>query len=110
MARLTAPSHLTPSSKSLFRRIASDYQLDREPAALETLRLACEALDRCAEARQVIEAEGALTADRFGAPKAHPAVAIERDSRIAALRAFRELSLDGEYTEPRIPRTNGATS
>lgn len=110
MARLTAPPHLSPSSKSLFRRIVSDYTLEREPAALETLRLACEALDRCAEARQVIEVEGALMTDRFGQPNTHPAVAIERDSRIAALRAFRELSLDAEYTEPRIPRTNGARS
>jgi len=72
----------------------ADYELDREPHALETLRLACEALDRCAEAREVLASEGPYVRDRFGQVRAHPAVAVERDSRLAALRAFRELSLD----------------
>ena len=104
MSRPTAPAHLSPSSKRLYRRIVADYQLGREPAALETLRLALESLDRCTEAREVIDQEGALYLDRFGQPKPHPAISIERDSRIAALRAFRELSLDSEYVEARPPR------
>ena len=105
MSRPTAPLHLSPESKRLYRKIVADYALGREPAALETLRLACEALDRCTAAREVIDTEGALTIDRFGQSKPHPAIGIERDSRIAALRAFRELSLDSEFTEPRSPRT-----
>lgn len=108
---IAAPRHLSPSSRKLFRRVVADYELDREPHALETLRLACEALDRCAEARDVLAADGAILRDRFGQARAHPAVAIERDSRLAALRAFRELSLDGQAPEDvRPPRVNGALS
>jgi hypothetical protein len=78
-----------------------------EPHALRVLTLACEALDRCEGARKAIKRHGTTYVDRFGAPKARPEVAIERDSRIAAIRAFRELSLDGAMPEPRMPRIGG---
>ena len=108
---LHAPKHLSPSSRKLFRRLAVDYDLAREPHALEVLRLACEALDRGEQARDVLMRDGAYTADRFGQVRAHPAVAVERDSRVAALRSLRELGLDGEEPEPRPPRRgSGALS
>jgi phage terminase small subunit len=91
-----APGHLSQRSRKLYRQLAEDYRIDREPHALEILRLACEAIDRCAEARDAIAQDGALVTDRFGQKRAHPGIAIERDSRVAALRALRELSLDGE--------------
>jgi hypothetical protein len=75
------------------------------------LRLACEALDRCEQARAAIARDGPFIEDRAGQPKAHPAIAVERDSRLAAMRAFRELSLDGQMPdEVRPPRvgTGGA--
>jgi len=102
---LHAPKHLSSQSKRLYRQLAVDYELGREPHALEVLRLALEAVDRCAQARDVLALNGGpFIADRFGVPKAHPAVAVERDARLAALRAFRELALDGEEPEPRPPR------
>ena len=112
MVKTAAPSHLTPARKRLYRQLVADYGLEREPHALETLRLACEALDRCHEARQQLAEHGAVYEDRFGQPKASPWVAIERDSRVAAVRCFRELSLDaGEYTDSRPPRIgSGALS
>jgi len=82
----------------------ADYGLSDEPHALEVLRLACEALDRCEEARTALALHGTTFVDRFGSPKARPEVAIERDSRLAAMRAFRELSLDAEMPEALPPR------
>ncbi len=112
MANPGAPSHLTPASKKLFRKIANDYALWNESHALEVLRLGCEAIDRGTQARREIEANGAVYVDRFGAPRSSPWTMIERDARLHAIRAFRELSLDaGEYTDSRPPRVgSGALS
>jgi phage terminase small subunit len=102
---IAAPKHLSDSSSELYLQLAEEYQLDREPHALEVLRLACEALDRCAQARKAIETDGPIVINRFGEKRTHPAVALERDSRTAALRALRELSLDGEASDDvRPPR------
>jgi hypothetical protein len=91
--------------------VVDDFDLGLEPHAREVLRLALAALDRADEARQVVEAEGMTYANRFGEPRAHPAVAVERDCRGQVARLFRELSLDaGEFGEPRLPRVGGATS
>ncbi len=99
-----APKHLSKPSRALWRRLVAEYGLRDEPHALEVLRLACEALDRCEEARDALATHGTTYVDRFGSPKARPEVAIERDSRLGAMRAFRELSLDGEVPEARLPR------
>jgi phage terminase small subunit len=93
---IQAPNHLSSGSGELYRRLAEDYRLDHEPHALEVLRLACEALDRCAQAREAIERDGPFVTNRFGEKRPHPGIGVERVSRIAALRALRELSLDGE--------------
>ena len=60
-----APRHLSDSSRRLYRQLVADYQLDREPHALETLRLACEALDRCKDARERVTTDGAIVTDRL---------------------------------------------
>jgi P27 family predicted phage terminase small subunit len=101
-----APRHLSDRSRKVYRTLVDDYRLHEEPAALTTLRLACEALDRTEQARIVIDREGLTVATTDGAVKTHPAVAIERDSRLAALRAFRELGLEPAATgdDVRPPR------
>jgi phage terminase small subunit len=100
---IRVPNHLSSGSGKLYRRLADEYRLDQEPHALEVLRLACEALDRCAQAREAIEKDGPFVTNRFGEKRPHPGIGVERDSRIAALRALRELSLDGEAPDDLRP-------
>jgi P27 family predicted phage terminase small subunit len=74
---------------------------------LRLLQLACEAWDRAQQARAAIEREGLTIRTDEGGLKAHPAVGIERDSRLAVARFVRELDLD---TEPPAPERNGPLS
>jgi hypothetical protein len=97
---------LSASSQRLWRRVLEDYLL--EDHHRELLRLALESLDRCEQARKVLAREGITYRDRFGAPRPHPCVGIERDSRVAAARLWRELDLEGEpLPDPRMPRRRG---
>jgi len=64
------------------------------------LQALCEAWDRLQGAREIIAREGAVFADDRGNPRAHPAVAIERDARVAVARLVRELDLDAGPTRP----------
>jgi hypothetical protein len=78
----------------------ADYEL--EPRHETVLLVALEALDRMREAQRAVTADGAYIDGRFG-KKAHPALAIERDSRLAFLRSSRELGLDLEAPASRPP-------
>jgi P27 family predicted phage terminase small subunit len=73
--------------------VVADFEL--ETHHLTILAAACEAMDRMSAARAQIAADGITVDGRYG-PRAHPAIAIERDSRTAMLRAIRELGLDLE--------------
>lgn len=95
------PKHLRAATAAWWKAVAAEYTL--EPHHLRLLTLAAEAWDRCEEARETLAAEGAYFKDRFGQPKAHPALAVERDSRIAFARLLRELGLDLEPPESRPP-------
>jgi phage terminase small subunit len=84
----------------------ADYQLEEHH--LRLLTLAAEAWDRAQMARATILEHGAFFHDRHGSPRPHPALAVERDSRIAFARLVRELDLDGEpLPDPRPPRRRG---
>ena len=106
MSTPKAPSHLRPDTRRWFLSVLKDFDL--EPHHLKLLTLAAEAWDRGEEAREAIATDGAYVHDRFGQLKAHPAVAVERDSRIGFARLLRELALDvaapGESRPPRIGR------
>jgi hypothetical protein len=60
------------------------------------LETALQAFDRMTEARKLIDQDGAVTSDRFGQLKVHPALVVERDSRYAMLAALKQLNLDLE--------------
>lgn len=96
------PSHLSAEARKLWRSVVRDFDL--EPHHLAVLLVALEAADRMREASRLIEREGLTTTDRYGTAKAHPAVSIERDSRIAFLRGLRELGLDASATTSRQQR------
>lgn len=96
-----APAHLAADGRRLWRRVQVEYQLD-DAAGGELLRLACEALDRCAQARAILASQGLTIEGRFGA-KTHPAVAIERDSALRAARLLRELGVAVDAPDSRSP-------
>ena len=96
-----APAHLETETAKWFESVLTDYEL--EPHHIRLLVLAAEAWDRCNQARGLIAVEGLTIRDRFGQMRAHPAVSIERDSRIAFSRLIRELNLCAEEV-PDPPR------
>ena len=99
-----APKHLQPETRKWFRHVVSEWE-DLEEHHIRILTVACEAFDRCCQAREVIDREGLTYLDRFGAPRARPEIGVERDSRLAFLRAVRELDLDVEPSpQPGRPR------
>ncbi|WP_409363397.1 P27 family phage terminase small subunit [Bradyrhizobium sp. AUGA SZCCT0274] len=89
-----APSHLAEPTRNWWRSVIKAYQL--EPHHLRLLQLAGESWDRSQEARMILAKDGVVVTDDRGNVRAHPAVAIERDSRIAFARLVRELDLDTE--------------
>ena len=91
-ATISAPKHLRKESAEFFKTVTTEYVLDKHHVIL--LTKACESLDRIEEARAIIKREGLTYRDRFGSPRANPAVAIERDNKISVARLFRELGLD----------------
>lgn len=87
-----APSHLSKSAITWWNEVVSRWVL--EPHHIKVLQAACEAWDRMQQARRIIDKHGILIQNRYGNLTANPAVAIEKDSRTAFLRAVRELDLD----------------
>ena len=86
------PAHLRPETADWWRSVLADYDLEEHHVRL--LHLACEAWDRCQQAREQIDRDGLTVTTADGGMKAHPAVAIERDTRLAFARLIRELDLD----------------
>jgi len=100
------PMHLQPQTRRWWREIARTYELESHHVRL--LILACEALDRGKQARELLDREGLVVQDRYGQVRAHPAAAIERQAAVTFARLVRELGLDTEGPpETRPPRIGG---
>jgi len=97
-----APAHLSGDARQWWDAVVNEYLFT--PSELRLLQAASEAWDRAQQARLQVDAEGAVVLDRLGQSRAHPAVAIERDSRAAFARLLRELNLDGGGDADRPPR------
>ena len=102
------PKHLRPATKRWWNAVLDEYSL--EPHHLKLLARAAGAWDRGEEAREAITSHGLTYTDRFGAPRARPEVAMERDCRTGFARLIRELDLDcgapGESSRPPALRSN----
>lgn len=72
VAKTALPKGLSIEARRLFRQTCEQYAIDDAPS-LVLLGNAYRALDRLREAEGKVKAEGAVYADRFGQPKAHPA-------------------------------------
>jgi hypothetical protein len=90
-------------SASVWRSVTADWSFRADE--LERLRLACEMLDAADDARLTVEREGAVTPDRFGQPKRHPAMVIQRDAAVAAARLLAGLGI--AEPEAKWPRRRG---
>jgi len=90
--RPKAPPHLKPDTRKWWVSVHDDYAL--EPHHTRLLTLAGEAWDRCQQAREAVDSDGITVKTADGGLKAHPAIAIERDARLAFARLIRELDLD----------------
>jgi phage terminase small subunit len=101
-----APKHLRPETRAWWRDVVEAYEL--EGHHLKLLTLAAESWDRSRQAREALKRNGLTFRDRFGAPRARPEIAVERDAKIAFARLVRELRLDLEEPgESRPPAIHG---
>ena len=85
------PEHLSKQAQEFWAWALYEYQLNQDE--LHLLLMACEAMDRCRQARKRLAKQGLTYNDRFGQPKSRPEVAIERDSRLAFARLVKQLGL-----------------
>ncbi len=85
------PEHLSKDAQGFWRWATDEYRLTQDD--LKVLLMACEAMDRCIQARKRLAKQGLTYTDRFGQPKSRPEIAIERDSRLAFARLVKQLGL-----------------
>lgn len=86
------PRHLSAAARRLWKEITGTWAL--EPHHRAVLVKALEAADRAEEARLILARDGLTVNTDGGGVKPHPAVGIERDSRMAFARLIAQLGLD----------------
>jgi hypothetical protein len=99
--KFSVPEGLSTVMATFYRHITRKYALSEHHRQL--LVCACQAHSRMEDAQAILAREGLTTADRHGQSRAHPAVTIEAQARIAFMRALRELSLEDELPGARRP-------
>jgi len=94
-----AASHLTPATADWWLHVCGEFDLEQHHVRL--LTLAAETFDCCQQAREIIDKDGPICTTADSGLKAHPAIAVKRDSRLAFARLLRELDLDAELPAER---------
>lgn len=97
-AGVPAPENLSESSQAIWGDVVADYEMSS--VELARLKLGLEALDRAQEARRVLDRDGLMVVDRYGAPKLHPLTVVEKDARNAAATILRGLGLEAVVAVP----------
>lgn len=93
------PAILSRPARDQWRRYVREYDIG-DTHGLFLLEQAMLAFDRMREAAAAVARDGAVKLDRFGMPRAHPSLVVERDARAAMLAALRALNLDLEPIKP----------
>ena len=92
---MKTPQHLKQHGRKLWQELQAEYAIT-DSAGLALLARAAECLDRLADAQALIERDGSVVDDRYGVPKQHPAISIEKDSRNGFFAALKAMNLDIE--------------
>ncbi len=101
-----APRHLKAATRRWYQAVVASYDLEDHHRMI--LEAAAGAWDRYTAARVALDRDGMTYTTAAGYPKTHPLIAVERDSRLAYLRAVRELGLDVDQpSESRAPIIHG---
>jgi hypothetical protein len=85
------PAGLSRRSRALWRDTVDEFELSASELFVLENGLRC--LDRADEAAAVVNREGVTVLDRYGSPKAHPAVDVEVRCRAAFNAAMRQLAV-----------------
>jgi P27 family predicted phage terminase small subunit len=99
-----APEHLSAEAGAFWSDIVLDYDITDQYGQMLLLQ-ACEALDLIRECQAIIGEDGKKILDRFGAPKAHPLLTVERDARSQFSMFLNRLELEPEPEAPKKRRT-----
>lgn len=97
---------LSRKLNALKKAIINDYAID-DDAALEILQTALEARELAEQAQALVDSEGLTVKGDRGQVKAHPLLAVIRDSRAQFLAGIKALNLDLEPLNDRQGRPNG---
>jgi len=100
------PKHLSAEAKRWWRSLMDEYQID-DPGGLLLLQTGLEAFDRMRSAQDAIKQDGQTVVDRFGQPKGHPMLTVERDARAQLCSCLKSLNLDLEPLRDAPGRPSG---
>jgi len=96
-----APADLGPAGVALWAAVTGGYRVAAH--LLPVLLAACRETARAEQAEADVARDGTYDADRYGARKPHPGIAVARSSRLAAARLLRQLDLAPPPAEGAAP-------
>jgi P27 family predicted phage terminase small subunit len=91
----TVPKGLSTEAKGWWNRLRKEFGID-DDAGLLLLQTSLEALDRMRECQAAVRRDGPTERNRFGEPRPHHLLVVERDARAQMLAALKALNLDVE--------------